>query len=287
MRPVYRAFVGAPGIKQIIRREAANWGQYYLSDFVDGGYGKTYGVTKRARAKLVSCFQRNAREIQSGTSPLIHAILAREILSIPPGTKGDVIECGVWKGASTASLSLVCRIVGCRLIVCDSFQGLPDDHLRMHVAPHFGIYGYYREGMFCGKLEEVRENIRKFGDLNVCDFIPGFFSESLKQLSTSLRFAFLDVDLVSSMRDCLHYIWPLLSEGSAVYTDDAGDPDVERLFFDEKWWREKLNSDSPGFVGSGCGLPLGPRYSSLGYTRKWSNLDARKLQKAPHLYYPD
>jgi hypothetical protein len=171
--------------------------------------------------------------------------------------------------------------------VYDSFQGLPDDSLKRHVTPHFGIYGYYKQGMFCGRLDEVRENIRRFGDFQVCDLIPGFFSDSLKALRNPLVFAFLDVDLVSSTQDCLRYIWPLLVEGGAIYTDDAGDMDVVRVFFDEAWWRRNLQCASPGYIGSGCGLPLNPHYSSLGYTRRLSEFRPKQWQKASHLYYPE
>jgi Macrocin-O-methyltransferase (TylF) len=285
VRPVYQAFVRAPGIKQILHHEAGKWEGYYFNEFIEGNYGKVYGVTKQDRIELIRCFQRNASEIQSGTSALVHTVLAREILSLPPEIQGDVIECGVWKGASCASLSLVCRLVGCRLIVADSFQGLPDDQQQLHRAPHIGVYGYYREGMFCGGIEEVKESIKKFGDLAVCDFLPGLFSTSLRQLPRALRFAFLDVDLVSSMQDCLRCIWPLLVEGGVVYTDDAGDMDVVRVFFDEGWWRANCNCAAPGFIGSGCGLPLGPHYSSIGYTCKPKQFDPGKWKKASHLYY--
>lgn len=288
LRPLYRAIVQTPLMREIIRREAmAPWDALITQDFVHGEEGKAYGVTVSDKARLVECFQRNTREIKSGTNALVHTILAREILAIPPSVKGDVIECGVWKGASSASLSLVCSIVGRRLLVCDSFEGLPDDGGKLHVAPHFGVYGYYKRGMFCGSLDEVRENIRKFGDLQVCDFIPGFFSESLELLSQSIAFAFLDVDLVSSMRDCLRYIWPLLVEGGAVYTDDAGDMDVVRVFFDGAWWQQELHCSAPGYIGSGCGLPLNPKYSPLGYTRNITSFSTEMWERAAYLHYPD
>jgi O-methyltransferase len=288
LRPIYRSVVTLPLVRQALDRQIAqSLEAYIVRDFVTGSYGEAYGVNKRARLKLVECFERNNQEIQSGTSRVIHTVLSREILSIPPHVKGDVIECGVWKGASTASLSLVCRIVGRRLLVCDSFEGLPDDGLKPHVAPHFGIYGYYRQGMFCGRLEEVRGNVHAFGDLEMCDFVPGFFSSSLYSLPSPLVFAFLDVDLVSSTQDCLRHIWPRLVEGGTIYTDDAGDMDVVRVFFDEVWWQQNLKCAAPGYVGSGCGLPLNPRYSSLGYTRRRSHFRASEWQKAAHLYYPD
>jgi len=288
VRPLYRAFARTPVYREIVQRVAAeSWESYIIQDFVQSAYGEAYGITKTGRAQLVDAFGRNARDIQSGTSSIYHTVLAREILEIPPDVGGDVIECGCWKGASAASLSLVCRMVGRRLLVCDSFQGLPDEGLRLLVAPHFGIYGYCKEGMYCGKLEEVKENIRKVGALEACEFVPGFFSESLKALSRSVVFAFLDVDLVSSTQDCLRYIWPLLVEGGKIYTDDAGDLDVVRVFFDEAWWQENLHCSSPGYVGSGCGLPMNFKYSSLGYTRKLSEFNPEMWRRASHLYYPD
>ena len=290
LRPLYGAFVST--MREIISQEVSRvattpWDGYIIQDFVQGEYGEAYGTTSRDRAQLVEHFKRNTRQIQSGTSALIHTILAREILSIRPHVTGDVIECGVWNGASTASLSLVCGIVGRRLLVCDSFEGLPDDGLKLHLAPHFGHYGFLKQGMFCGRLDEVRENLRRFGALEVCDFVPGFFSESLKALSRPLVFAFLDVDLVSSTQDCLRYIWPLLVEGGMIYTDDAGDMDIVRVFFDEAWWQENLQSPPPGYIGSGCGLPLNPRYSSFGYTRKLTQFKPKMWKRASHLYYPD
>lgn len=241
----------------------------------------------RDRAELVKAFARNVRDIPSGTSLLQHLALAQAILGIPPQLVGDVVECGAWKGASTASLSLVCKRVGRRLLVCDSFEGLPDEGLQVHVATHFGTYGYYKRGMFCGRLEEVRENVKRSGALEVCVFVPGYFSESLKALKDPVAFAFLDVDLVSSTQDCLRHLWPLLIEGREIYTDDAGDLAVVQVFFDDRWWRENLGCPAPGYVGSGCGLPLNPTASSLGYTRKLSQFKADQWARAPHLYYPD
>ncbi len=50
--------------------------------------------------------------------------MALKLLETPPEVGGIVIECGTWKGASTSNLSLVCKIVGRRLKIYDSFQGL-------------------------------------------------------------------------------------------------------------------------------------------------------------------
>lgn len=258
-----------------------------LERFYDDEVGRAYGVGRREKAGLVERFQAATAQVPSGTSWLYHVVLASEILSVPPDVAGDVIECGCWKGASTSSLSLVCRLTGRRLIVCDSFEGLPEDEAgASHEYPHLSVYGYYQKGMYAGRLDEVRANIGRCGDLSVCEFVPGFFSDTLAALDRPLAFAFLDVDLASSMRDCLRHVWPLLAEGGAVYTDDSCDMEVVRVWFDEAWWQRELGRRAPGYVGSGCGLPLGPDYSSLGYARKLSDPSAA-YDRVSWLYYPD
>lgn len=287
-RRIYQRAINSRQAQKMLALEIdAAFSSYLVRDFVEGTYGEKYGVTRSDREALVQSFHQNNTKITTATCTAIHIVLARQILSVPAGTEGDVIECGAYKGASTASLSLVCRKTSRRLIVCDSFEGLPDEGIQLHTAPHFGTYGYYQKGMFCGRLDEVKQNVAQFGAVEVCEFIPGYFSESLRQLSRPIVFGFLDVDLVSSTLDCLRYIWPLLVENGLLYTDDAGDMGVVKLFFDDDWWRTNLDCMAPGYVGSGCGLPLNTRYSSIGYTRRVSAFRKAEWNKASHLYYPD
>jgi len=254
--------------------------------FLGNDVGRDYGLNQKAKAELVRRFQTATQRVTS-TSWLYHVVLATEILSLPPSLPGVVIECGCYKGGSTASLSLVCRKAGRRLIVCDSFQGLPEDEPdAVHQYPHVRAFGYYKSGMYACRLEEVKENIRKYGDLSVCEFVPGFFAESLKGLSDPVAFAFLDVDLAGSMRDCIRSIWPLLSDGGLVYTDDSCDMEVVRIWFDDQWWLQNVGCRAPGYVGSGCGLPLSPEFSSLGYARKVLD-PAKTYGRVSWLHYRD
>lgn len=258
-----------------------------LERFYDDNVGAPYQVNRNTKAALLERFKATTLQVPTGTSWLYHVVLASEILNLRPDVGGDVIECGCWKGASTANLSLVCRLVGRKLVICDSFEGLPqDDTQTTHDYPHLNVYGYYQKGMYAGRLDEVKTNIERCGDLSVCTFVPGFFSDTLPALTEPIAFAFLDVDLASSMRDCLKYIWPLLVEGGAVYTDDSCDMEVVRVWFDDEWWQRELGQGAPGYVGSGCGLPLSPDYSSLGYMRKRRDV-SRSSNRVSWLYYPD
>jgi hypothetical protein len=122
--------------------------------------------------------------------------------------------------------------------------------------------------MYAGSLAEVQENIRKYGDIGRCEFVPGLFSETLGGIPAGFVFAFLDVDLTSSMQDCIRHVWPRLIDEGFVYTDDSCDMEVVRVWFDDDWWRRELGQRAPGYVGSGCGLPVGTGGSSLGYAQK-------------------
>ena len=224
--------------------------------------------------------------IESATHWTYHLILGTQILSIPPAIEGAVVECGCFKGASTASLSILCERVGRTLYVCDSFEGLPEDDGTLHRYPHFKAHGFYEKGMYAGALEEVKGNIRGHGVLDVCEFVKGFFCDTLPSLDGPFALVFADVDLASSMRDCIIYLWPKLEDNGYFYTDDSGDMELVRLWFDEAWWQEHLGCNAPGYVGSGCGLPISADRCTLGYAHKVADSSA-SYARVPWLRYPD
>ena len=258
-----------------------------LFNFFSAEIGNAYGIDTATKKSLLSRIRDVCTKVPSGTSWIYHLVLVTEILKLPPVEElpGDIIECGCWKGASSVSLSLACGLVGRRLIVCDTFAGLPKSECNVvRNYPHIEVFGYYQEGMYEGKLVEVKQNINQFGNLAACDFKVGLFSETLKHLDKCVAFAFLDVDLTSSMRDCIRYIWPFLVDGGCIYTDDSCDMEVVRVWFDDAWWIDTLGERAPGYVGSGCGLPISPSFSSLGYAKKISAID-EKYHRVPWLHY--
>lgn len=292
LRRAYRALVQTPGVRHIVSRELArmgarDWQAHLVRRFVEGDAGAAYRITAARKQALLTEIQATLNSVESGTPFSVHVLLAEAVLSLPAEAVGDVVECGTWKGASACTLSRLCALTGRRLKVCDSFAGLPDDEGQLHTGLHTGVYGYYQQGMFAGPRQEVESNLEAHGVPEVCDFVEGYFSESLAALCDPVAFAFLDVDLESSMRDCLRHLWPLLVEGGYIYSDDAGDLAVVKVFFDEPWWREQLGCSAPGFVGSGCGLPLSPSYSSVGYARKLSEFNEADWRRVPFLHYPD
>ena len=146
-------------------------------------------------------------------------LMADFLLNSP--LKGPMVECGCYKGGSTARLSLLAKETKRRLFVFDSFQGLPEpgEIDRTHHWARSGESLHYRKGEYSGTIDEVRMNIAKFGAIECCEFMPGFFGDTLRDFpETNLSFVFLDVDYISSARDCLRWLWPKLVRRTPLYS---------------------------------------------------------------------
>jgi hypothetical protein len=154
------------------------YGSVPVFKFIFGKAGNSYGLGPCTKLRLLLLFLHNSRMPGCESSFLEHVVLADSLLRVPASLEGDVAEFGCYKGASTASLSLVCALVGRRLIVFDSFRGLPEpDEPVRHIVN--GTVLTYRGGDFSASLEEVRHNVTKFGKIDICEFVPGYFIDTL------------------------------------------------------------------------------------------------------------
>lgn len=244
--------------------------------------GREYGIGLSAKLKFLALTIRNNIRVESASNFLYHLIMAGKILQIPKDLPGDLVECGCYKGGSAVNLSLLAAWTGRRLHLFDSFAGLPqpqpgdEEHLVLSELQ----FHTYQGGAYAGTIDEVRENIRKYGVLDVCEFHQGYFSETLPKFDAQLVFAYVDADLTSSVRDCLRYLWPLLVDGSYLFTDEAHHTEIAGLFYDPAWWESEQHSTPPGLVGGGNGLGLllhpGGFRSSLGFTAKLKTQDLKR-----------
>jgi len=209
----------------------------------------------------------NKHRMQTGTSFKVHLVMALKLLETPPDVDGVVIECGTWKGGTAANLSLVCKIVGRKLLIYDSFEGLPPGDPADREAK------FYSKGDFCGTLDEVRSNITKYGDIGSCAFVKGWFSDTLPSLSSPVVLAFLDVDLEASLDSCVRAVWTNLTDQGYVFIDESVSTNYCALFYSEKYWRMRFDRTPPGLIGAGSGLALGEYYAG-----PWSDRENHPMQ---------
>lgn len=246
---------------------------YFAFSFVCGGAGQEYGITALKRLRLLMRIRANNRAIPSLTTWQQHIVLSKAILSLPQSLNGDVVECGAFDGASTVNLSLVCSLTGRRLFVCDSFEGLPEpeESERQTIVAGSKAYYYWQQGEYAtqGGLKAVMETVSRFGNIEVCQFVKGYFKDTLKDLGIdSIVLVFEDADLPSSVRDCLIHLWPKLQEGCKFYSHEPWSTEVVGLFYDKRLWNLSLGSEPPGFWGSGHGPRAGSGYLQIGYAMK-------------------
>ncbi len=128
------------------------------------------------------------------------------------GIEGDMLECGVFKGGTTACMSHVCAHLGIRLHAADSFAGLP----------HGSADGYYARGQFLGRYEEVVANVERFGRPEAVGYVKGWFGESLRGFRPRLALLFLDTDLYDSSADALGRVAGNLSPDGLIFSDGLG-----------------------------------------------------------------
>jgi O-methyltransferase len=228
----------------------------------------------RHARRLVRQIARIERRVPSATHPLEQLVMVQALARIEPAVDGVVVECGCWKGASTAALSLGCELVGRDLHVFDTFTGLPpvDPLDERHLLLDRAEIHSYQEGMFAGSERDVRENVARWGRPGRVTLHPGRVENTLPGFDQPVVLAFLDLDLRTAVEACVESLWPRLADGGLLFVHEAPHHEVASLFYDVPWWQRQLGTDPPGLAGAGSGLGLvlidGIWRSSIGFAIK-------------------
>lgn len=177
----------------------------------------------------------------------------KAILTYKQSDNACFVEAGAYKGGSTAKFSLAAKIAGRRLVVFDSFEGIPpNNEIKQDNVNLFNNKpAVFREGDWKGTLEEVRANVERYGDLSVCEFVQGWFDDTMPQFKQPVAGAYVDVDLAASVRTCLVYLYPLLIPGSYIYSQDGHIAYVVNLLQDASFWQNTFGITPPYIHGLG------------------------------------
>jgi len=188
--------------------------------------------------------------------------IAKAILNLPPSIDGVIVEAGTYKGGSAAKLSLIAQLTERKLIIFDSFQGLP---------ANTDIYGtrdrlFYRynksnhepkkkhvflKGQYRGTLKEVKHNIELYGAPQVCVYKKGWFERTMAIFNEPVAAIFLDVDLSSSTKTCLRYLYPLLQKGGVFFSHDGHLRRVLEIYKNSVFWENIVSVKKPIVDGIG------------------------------------
>ena len=208
------------------------------------------GVPLRERLRLVGRLYAISDHVESPHTQAEVLAFVRAILTLPRGGRGVVVEAGCFKGSSTAKFSLAAALAGRDLVVFDSFQGIPE-HAEPHDRDIFGGKAGFAPGDYRGSLEEARANVARWGSAESCRFVPGWFEDTLSGFGEEVSAVYLDVDLASSTRTCLRYLYPLLRPGGVLLSQDGHLPLVLEVFRDRTFWEEDVGCPMPAVQGLG------------------------------------
>jgi len=245
-----------------------------LGEFFHPETGSEYDVDTPTKLLVVARMARNNLAIPTGSSFVEHLVVATKGLTVPAEREGVFVECGAYKGGSTANLSIVADLCGRELVVFDSFEGMPEPEAadRQHLLLASKQVHTYETGAWGAPQSAVEANVDRYGELSACRFEAGRFEETMPAFDEPVVCAFLDVGLRSSAETAMGELWPLLTDGSYLFTHEAKHMEIATLFFEHEWWADRLDTTPPGLVGAGSGLGLHPSdngFSSLlAYTIK-------------------
>ena len=236
--------------------------------FIFEDYDNNFNISKSIKLNIVKKLLNAFSNIKSATSLESNIILLIFGFKLPNKNTNYIVECGSYEGATSITLSILAEYTDRKLIIYDSFKGLPKTNHKEALYPHLNLKGKYSEGMFSASRVTLETNLKKYGFFDRCIIREGFFESTLTNHHEIIDFLFLDVDLIDSTKNCILNLWPKVINNGFIFTDDSCDMNLVKLWFDDLWWSKNLGIQSPGYIGSGCGLPIKGYYSSLGYTIK-------------------
>jgi O-methyltransferase len=167
--------------------------------------------------------------------------ITNTILNMPTQVNGVVVEAGCFKGGSTTKLSIAAKLARRKLVVFDSFAGLP------HPKSSENFY----LGEYASSLDEVRDNVKRYGEISACEFRKGWFSDTMPPFNEPVAVAFVDVDLSDSVQTCLKYLYPLLVPGGVIFSHDGHVPSCVAVMRDRSFWKDEVGVEAPLIPGLG------------------------------------
>jgi O-methyltransferase len=212
-------------------------------------FRRDLGIPFAGRLELLRRFAAVSRHVTPLHTQQEMLEVATAILTFPRHLPGVVVEAGCSKGGSTAKLSLCAALAGRRLVVFDSFEGIPDnDEVQVDLTSARTVF---TKGQYAGSLGEVRRNVGAYGNLSICDFVKGWFCDTMVGFDQPVCVTYLDVDLVSSTKDCLRRLYPRVVAGGTLFSQDGHLSSVGALFADERFWEGELGVPQPVVRGLG------------------------------------
>jgi len=140
--------------------------------------------------------------------------------------KGEIAECGVYRGASLITMAIYVRQQGIpkTLHALDSFEGFASSIVKDMELGGEDIDHKHPGGMNETSYDLVAGKVSRFG-LNNVRIHKGFFENTLPGLANlTFSFVHLDCDAYDAYKVCLEFFYPRMSTGGIILFDEYNDP---------------------------------------------------------------
>ncbi len=138
------------------------------------------------------------------------------------GLKGDIVECGVWNGGSSAMMARAYKDGGGKndrlFWLFDSFEGLPSPCEKDSETDTL----IYFKGICKGDTEKVKHVFNKLSvPFDNVKIVKGWIKETLPKSNLGqVSLLHIDVDWYKSVEDSLEYIYDKVVIGGYIVVDD-------------------------------------------------------------------
>ena len=128
--------------------------------------------------------------------------------------QGDFAELGVWKGNTAAILAYFAAKADRKVYLFDTFEGFSQNDIK-------GVDSDKSSDLFRDTSIDIAKEVIGENSI-VCDFVKGYFQESILDFHRSNNYAIisLDCDLYEPMKAGLDFFYPLVSKGGIFFLHD-------------------------------------------------------------------
>ena len=183
--------------------------------------GRVFGI------KLHNRVRANPKPTTYGSANIniVIALLGRT-LPLP----GDVAECGVFRGATLASIAYFCRQQrsGKTVFGFDSFSGFDESELKAELKNAAADKKREAAAFASNSAEHVKRKLRLVGAYKNVVLHKGFFADTLHNVQDrKFCFVHLDCDLAAAYETCLGFFYERMTKGGIMLFDEYRDPVYE------------------------------------------------------------
>jgi len=190
--------------------------------------------------KELRFFKSHFIELEAQISPTFASGLLQAVVDTNH-LKGDIIECGTYKGGSTILIAHVLDMIRStkHIYACDTFEGHPYDDINSAIDRHTA--GRSSDT----SVSYVRSKFQKFKVSDRITIVKGKFEDTLVSSLGDKTFslAFVDCNLYHSARSCYSFLYPRIAHRGYIIVHDYVSPNKEK----ERVWGISLATDE--FLG--------------------------------------